>query len=108
MKFLQDDESLNPILSAVNLIDVFLVIIAALLISIAQNPLNPFNSEDVTVVKNAGKKNMEVIIKKGKKLTKYKSNGNIGEGKGVKAGVAYQMKDGSMIYVPEDKKGEVR
>ena len=106
MKLLDDDESLNPILSAVNLIDVFLVIIAALLISIAQNPLNPFNSEDVTVVKNAGKKNMEVIIKKGKKLTKYKSNGKIGEGEGVKAGVAYKMKDGSMIYIPEDKKGE--
>ncbi len=106
MKLLHDDESLNPILSAVNLIDVFLVIIAALLISIAQNPLNPFNSEDVTVVKNAGKKNMEVIIKKGKKLTKYKSNGKIGEGEGVKAGVAYKMKDGSMVYIPEDKKGE--
>ncbi len=75
MKLLHDDESLNPILSAVNLIDVFLVIIAALLISIAQNPLNPFNSDDVTVIKNAGKKNMEVIIKKGKKINKYKSEG---------------------------------
>jgi len=108
MKLLQEDDSLNPMLSAVNLIDVFLVIIAALLISIAQNPLNPFNSEDVTVVKNAGKKNMEVIIKKGKKLTKYKANGAIGEGSGVKAGVAYKMKDGSMIYVPEEKGGETK
>jgi len=104
MKLLQDDESLNPIISAVNLIDVFLVIIAALLISIAQNPLNPFSADDVTVIKNAGKENMEVIVKKGKKLTKYKSNGKIGEGKGVKAGVAYKLKDGSMVYVPEDKK----
>ena len=101
MKLLHEDESLNPIFSAVNLIDVFLVIIAALLISIAQNPLNPFSSQDVTVIKNAGKKNMEVIIKKGKKLTKYKSNGKIGEGEGQKAGVAYKLKDGSMIYVPE-------
>jgi len=104
MKLLQEDESLNPILSAVNLIDVFLVIIAALLIFIAQNPLNPFSSDDVTVIKNAGKKNMEVIIKKGKKITKYKSSGKIGEGEGVKAGVAYRLKDGSMVYVPEGKK----
>ena len=101
MKLLEDDESLNPILSAVNLVDVFLVIIAALLISIAQNPLNPFSSDDVTVIKNAGKKNMEVIMKKGKKITKYKSSGKIGEGEGEKAGVAYKMKDGSIVYVPE-------
>jgi len=104
MKFLEEDESLNPILSAVNLIDVFLVIIAALMISIAQNPLNPFSAEDVTVIKNQGKKNMEIITKKGKKITKYKSSGKIGEGEGEKAGVAYKMKDGSIIYVPEDNK----
>ena len=104
MKFLEEDESLNPILSAVNLIDVFLVIIAALMISIAQNPLNPFSAENVTVIKNQGKKNMEIITKKGKKITKYKSSGKIGEGEGEKAGVAYKMKDGSIIYVPEDNK----
>jgi hypothetical protein len=101
MKLLSDDESLNPILSTVNLIDVFLVIIAALLISIAQNPLNPFSEDDVTVVKNAGKKNMEVIVKKGKEMSVYKSNGDIGQGDGVKAGITYKLKDGNMVYVPE-------
>lgn len=101
MKFLEEDESLNPILSAINLVDVFLVIIAALMISIAQNPLNPFSADDITVIKNEGKKNMEIITKKGKKITKYKSSGKIGEGEGEKAGVAYKMKDGSIIYVPE-------
>jgi len=103
MKLLEDDESLNPIISAVNLVDVFLVIIAALLISIAQNPLNPFSAENVTVIKNEGKDNMEIITKKGKKITQYKSSGKIGEGEGEKAGVAYKMKDGSIIYVPEGK-----
>jgi hypothetical protein len=101
MKILHDDESLNPILSAVNLIDVFLVIIAALLITLAQNPLNPFSSEDVTVIKNPGKKNMEIIIKKGKKIEKYQSDGKIGKGNGIKAGITYKLKDGSMVYIPE-------
>ena len=101
MKLLSDDESLNPILSTVNLIDVFLVIIAALLISIAQNPLNPFSEDDVTVVKNAGKKNMEVIVKKGKEMNTYKSNGEIANGDGIKAGITYKLKDGNMVYVPE-------
>ncbi|WKD48606.1 DUF2149 domain-containing protein [Microbulbifer spongiae] len=103
MRFLDEDEELNPILSAVNLIDVFLVIIAALLIAIAQNPLNVFSSEKVTVIKNAGEPNMEVIVKDGREIRQYKSSGEIGSGEGTRAGVAYQMADGSLVYVPEEK-----
>jgi len=103
MRFLDEDEELNPIVSAVNLIDVFLVIIAALLIALAQNPLNVFSTEDVTVIKNPGKPNMEVIVKKGKEIKQYKSNGEIGSGEGSRAGVAYKMADGSFVYVPESK-----
>ena len=106
MKFLDEDEELNPILSIVNLIDVFLVLIAALLIAIAQNPLNTFSAENVTVIKNAGKPNMEVIVKEGKEIKHYKSSGNIGTGEGARAGVAYKMNDGSMIYVPESTSKE--
>ena len=62
MRLLDEDESINPALSVVNLVDVFLVLVAALLIAIAQNPLNPFLEQDVTVIKNAGKPNMEMII----------------------------------------------
>lgn len=101
MRFLDEDEELNPIVSAVNLVDVFLVIIAALLIAIAQNPLSPFTAENVTVVKNAGEPNMEVIVKEGKEIKQYKSNGEIGSGEGMRAGVAYKMTDGSFVYVPE-------
>lgn len=101
MKLLEDDESTNPMLSVVNLLDVFLVIIAALMIAIAQNPMNPFNSETVTVIKNAGEKNMEIIIKDGVEVKKYQSEGKIGGGQGTKAGIAYKMNDGSMIYIPE-------
>ncbi|QBG37524.1 DUF2149 domain-containing protein [Litorilituus sediminis] len=108
MKFLDEDEELNPIVSAVNLVDVFLVIIAALLIALAQNPLNVFSSDDVTVVKNAGKPNMEVIVKKGKEIKQYKSTGNIGSGEGMRAGVAYKMADGSFVYVPEGDEAQAQ
>jgi hypothetical protein len=102
MKFLHEPESDDPILSVVNLIDIFLVIIAALLITVAQNPLlNPFAKQDVTVITDPGKPSMEMIVKKGEKLERYKANGAIGQGEGTKAGVAYRMKDGSMVYVPE-------
>ncbi|WP_444996934.1 DUF2149 domain-containing protein [Aliikangiella sp. IMCC44359] len=101
MKLLEEDESINPALSVVNLVDVFLVLIAALLIAIAQNPLNPFLEEDVTVIKNAGQPDMLMIIKKGEKIETYQSQGKIGSGDGVRAGVAYRLQDGSIVYVPE-------
>jgi hypothetical protein len=106
MKFLQEPESDDPILSVVNLIDIFLVIIAALLITVAQNPLlNPFSKRDITVITDPGKPSMEMIVKKGEKIEKYKASGEIGQGEGEKAGTAYRMKDGSMIYVPEGAQG---
>ncbi|MBK9445650.1 MAG: hypothetical protein RLZZ300_1630 [Pseudomonadota bacterium] len=104
LKLLHEPETEDPILSVVNLIDIFLVIIAALLITVAQNPLiNPFNKQDITVITDPGKPTMEMMIKKGEKIEKYKANGSIGSGDGEKAGVAYRMQDGSMVYVPENQ-----
>jgi len=41
------------------------------------------------------------VIKKGEKIERYKASDAIGQGEGSKAGVAYRMKDGSFVYVPE-------
>ena len=100
-----DAEDDDPILSLVNLIDVFLVIIAALLLAIGNNPVNPLSSEKVTVIKNAGRPDMEVLIKDGAKVERFKAGEGSGDGRGVKAGVAYRMADGSMVYVPETEGG---
>ena len=101
MKLLNDDDDLNPASSMINLVDVFLVLIAALLITIAQNPLNPFTAENVTVIKNEVQDDMEVIVKKGETFEHFESTGENGGGQGTKAGVAYKMADGTMVYVPE-------
>jgi hypothetical protein len=102
LKLLHEAETDDPILSVVNLIDIFLVVIAALLITVAQNPMiNPFNKQDVTVITDPGKPSMEITVKKGEKIERYKSSGAVGSGDGEKAGVAYKMKDGSIVYVPE-------
>lgn len=102
MKLLHEPESDDPILSVVNLIDIFLVIIAALLITVAQNPLlDAFSERDVTVITDPGKPTMEMLVKRGEKIERYKASGQIGQGEGEKAGVAYRMRDGSMVYVPE-------
>ena len=42
-----------------------------------------------------------IVVKKGEKVERYKASGAIGSGDGEKAGVAYRMKDGSIVYVPE-------
>lgn len=102
IKLLHEAETDDPILSVVNLIDIFLVVIAALLITVAQNPMiNPFNKQDVTVITDPGKPTMEIMMKKGEKVERFKASGSIGSGDGEKAGVAYKMKDGSIVYVPE-------
>lgn len=101
LRLMEDLEADDPILSVVNLIDVFLVIIAALLLAVANSSVNPFSSESVTIIKNPGKDNMEIIVKDGQKVDRYKASGEIGEGQGAKAGVTYRLNDGRMIYVPE-------
>jgi hypothetical protein len=62
--------------------------------------MSPFMQDKVTIIRNEGKPNMEIITKEGQKVTKFKASGASGEGNGEKAGTAYRMKDGSMVYVP--------
>lgn len=101
MRFLDHDDADDPILSVVNLIDLFLVVIGILMIVIVTHPLNPFSSQKVTVVENPGEQDMRITIKDGQELTRYESSGKIGEGEGVRAGITYRLNDGRMIYVPE-------
>jgi hypothetical protein len=103
MRLRLDDEmgQDDPLLSLVNLIDVFLVLIAALLLSMAMNPLSPLANGTVTVIRNQGRPDMEIVIRDGKNIERFKSDGAMGEGRGVRAGIAYRMADGSLVYVPE-------
>ena len=101
LRIFEEDEELDPILSVVNLIDVFLVTIGALMMVIVMNPLNPFAADKAVVVKNPGEANMEMIVKNGKKIESYKATDKIGAGEGTRAGIAYRLKDGSFVYVPE-------
>jgi hypothetical protein len=55
----------------------------------------------MVLVKNPNTDQMEIITKKGEQIERYKSTDTIGEGEGQRAGVAYRLKDGSFIYVPE-------
>ena len=95
-----DEDDDDPVLSTINSIDVFLVVIGMLLIAVINNPMNPFANDKLTIILNEDKPNMEIITKDGQKITPFKASGASGEGEGKKAGTAYRMKDGSMVYAP--------
>lgn len=101
MRFLDPEDADDPILSIVNLVDLFLVVIGILMILILQNPLNPFNSDSVVMVENPGEPEMKITVKEGQELTEYRSSEEMGKGEGTRAGITYRLDDGRMIYVPE-------
>lgn len=95
----------DPLLSVINLIDVFLVLVTALLLTVSSNPLNPYSKDKITVIRNAGQADMEIITRDGQKIERFRADGQSksvnGGSKGVRAGTAYRMGDGSLLYVPD-------
>ncbi|MCV6628859.1 MAG: DUF2149 domain-containing protein [Flavobacteriaceae bacterium] len=89
-----------------NLFDLAMVFAVALMVALVTrfNVSEMISDEDFTLVKNPGKPNMEIIKKKGKTIEKYKgTKGKSSKGKGRKVGTAYQLENGEIIYIPEDK-----
>jgi hypothetical protein len=93
----------DPLSGMANLFDIAMVFAVALMVAMVINfrMTDLLTEDEVTIVKNPGKENMEVVVKKGKEITKYKGSESTGEGKGRRIGVAYELEDGRIIYVPE-------
>ena len=94
----EDDD--DPMLSAVNLVDVFLVLVVALLTAVAVQTQTSAH-ESVTIIRNAGQPDMEVVVREQGKEVRFKGAGSAAQGQGVRAGVAYQLEDGNIVYIPE-------
>jgi hypothetical protein len=98
-------EENDPMSVVSNLFDVAMVFAVALMVALVSryNMTEMFSQEDFTMVKNPGKENMEIITKDGEKINRYtpsddkSDNGN----KGKRVGVAYELDNGDIIYVPE-------
>ena len=102
-KFAVQEDS-DPLSVVVNLFDVAIVFAVALLVAMVMhmNMTEVFMQEDFTVVKNPGKENMEIILKEGNKISKYTPSEQQGSGaKGKRGGIAYELENGEIIYVPE-------
>ncbi|PNE27564.1 hypothetical protein BHU11_01185 [Tannerella sp. oral taxon 808] len=98
-------EDNDPVAMLTNLFDVAMVFAVALMVAMVVkfNMTEIFSKEDYTMVKNPGKDNMEIITKEGQTITRYKpsENQNAAGKKGRKVGVAYELENGEVIYVPE-------
>jgi len=84
--------------------DVGLVFIVGLLMAL----FGAYHMEDllqedpeVTITKQSANGDMEIIIKKGKKIEAMKVTKEKAKGRGQRLGVAYRLEDGSMVYVPK-------
>ena len=104
---LRKEEDSDPMSVVSNLFDVAMVFAVALMVALVTryNMTEMFSQEDFTMVKNPGKENMEIITKEGEKINRYtpsedtsSQNGK----KGKKVGIAYELENGEIIYVPEE------
>lgn len=46
---------------------------------------------------------MEVVVREQGKEVRFKGAGSAAQGQGVRAGVAYQLEDGNIVYIPETR-----
>lgn len=104
---LRKEEDNDPMSVVSNLFDVAMVFTVALMVALVSrySMTEMFSQEDFTMVKNPGKENMEIITKEGEKINRYtpsedtsSQNGK----KGKKVGIAYELENGEIIYVPEE------
>lgn len=105
-KQIYDDEEQNPLTGVANLFDIAMVFSVALLVALVMSYQLPellSPTENITIVKNPGAKNMEMIIKEADEPVKVLDmSENKGTGAGEYLGAAYRLPDGTIVYVPND------
>ena len=105
-RLLKREEDNDPMSVVSNLFDVAMVFAVALMVALVSryDMTEMFSKEDFTMVKNPGTENMEIITKEGEKINRYtpSEDQDSKDGKkGKKVGVAYELENGEIIYVPE-------
>ncbi|MDV0447694.1 hypothetical protein MsAg5_16050 [Methanosarcinaceae archaeon Ag5] len=96
----------NPMASVGNVFDVAMVFSVALLVALVMSfGISELLTEDsVTIVKNPGQDNMQIITKtdQGIEIMEINAEQQIGGGIGDVLGTAYRLEDGRVIYVPDN------
>jgi len=102
---LGDIEDEDPMGGVANLFDTAMVFAVALLLALVVSYnipelLQP--ESNVTIVKNPGDPNMQIIIKDMDQIQVLNMTEKIAGGQGTRMGAAYQLENGQVVYVPEN------
>lgn len=94
----------DPLAGIANLFDVSVAFIVALLIALftlfsAGALLDPRST--VTLIKRNDDGTMEIVTKEAEKIRVQKVTDRTLSGQGTRLGVAYELADGQVVYVPE-------
>ncbi|MBR5910941.1 MAG: DUF2149 domain-containing protein [Bacteroidales bacterium] len=105
-RFLRQNDDNDPMSVVGNLFDVAMVFALALMVALVSrfNMTEMFSQDDFTIVKNPGKENMEIITKEGQQINRYtpsENQDNADGRRGKRVGIAYELENGEIIYVPE-------
>lgn len=105
-RLLRQGEDNDPMSVVGNLFDVAMVFAVALMVALVSryNMTEMLSQEDFTMVKNPGKEDMEIITKEGEKISRYtpkEDDKSSSANKGKRVGIAYELENGDVIYVPE-------
>jgi len=99
----------DPMSGLANLFDVAMAFAVILLIAFAFSSHLPellSEQSNVTIVKNPGEEDMEIIIKEGKEIKHLEMTNKTAGGTGKILGTAYKLETGEIIYVPRDLENE--
>jgi hypothetical protein len=95
----------DPMSGVANLFDAAMVFAIALLLAlvISYNIPELLTPEaSVTIVKNPGDPNMQIIIKNMDQIQILNMTDKVAGGQGTKMGTAYRLENGMVVYVPEN------
>jgi hypothetical protein len=92
----------DPMESMGNLFDVAVLIgVGFLIVALSGFGLQELiSAEDVTIVKNPGTAEMELIRKQGRDIERLKTTDQNAEGIGTAIGTVYRLEDGRVVWVP--------
>ncbi len=98
----------DPLGGVVNLFDASMVLVVALILALAGSAslaevAARMSTRDITIVTDPGGPDMELIVKRGKRVERLRSSDELGAGRGQRLGVAYRLESGEVIYVPESE-----
>lgn len=96
----------DPMSGVANLFDVAMVFAVGLMVAIvsAYHLQEIFSADDLTMIKNPNQPGkMEIITKKGKEIKVQKLTKEMTQGQGLRLGIAYKLRDGRVVYVPEEE-----